>query len=305
MSIVLGFSKYLISAALLYAAFHFNYFDLSFFYEESRIAIYLLMFLFVFLNFLSLTFRWFFLAKAVLPVSFKKILALSWVGSLFQYFLPGSLGGDFVKAGYLFKDASNRNLSIFTIIFDRVFGLIMLVTISTVSCVLFYFKEGLFPQYSNIIFLLFLASFLLTVLFCLVPDKVADKYKSLRSLILVRNSYREKPRYVIFALISNVLAHITFFSIFFIGSTSLDIKFIYYTLVIAPISLLFAALPLSIGGLGLVQIGAALMSHDYPKDWSSRLVTIFTVLQTLQFLLSLFGCLFYIKIKKDFKVIDA
>jgi uncharacterized membrane protein YbhN (UPF0104 family) len=297
-------SKYIVSAVIIFFLFKNNYLDFSIFKENKGMGFYSLFAIFVLLNFLFFCSRWFFLLRPLFQIQYKKILIISWIGSFFQFFLPSSLSSDFVKGYYLFKDPETRNTSLLTLLFDRIFAMGMLVSISFISCLIIYFKYGFFPAYSSLIGILFFSSLLGFCLFLYLPTNLLSKISIFRGLESLRRAYRLNYRYLGYAVGSNLLAHGFLLAIFFLGY-DIDTDYFYYVMLVVPISFLFSALPISLGGIGMVQLGAVLMSQSYNQDWSSRLVTTFTVLQSMQFLLSLFGYVLYLRMKKDFRLTDA
>ena len=69
-------------------------------------------------------FRWYVLVRAQdLPFTKRNALRLGLVSYFFNTFLPGSVGGDIVKAVALAREQSRRAVAVATIIIDRVIGL--------------------------------------------------------------------------------------------------------------------------------------------------------------------------------------
>ncbi len=72
----------------------------------------------------ALTFvRWYYLIVAQdLPITPLDVARLGLLGFFFNTFLPGSIGGDGVKAAFLAREQSRRTLAIATVVLDRVIG---------------------------------------------------------------------------------------------------------------------------------------------------------------------------------------
>ncbi|HET6573620.1 MAG TPA: lysylphosphatidylglycerol synthase transmembrane domain-containing protein [Fimbriiglobus sp.] len=70
-------------------------------------------------------FRWYLLVRALgLPVAFRNVLRLGLVGTFYNTFLPGSVGGDFVKAFFIAKGHPERKAAaVATVVADRLVGL--------------------------------------------------------------------------------------------------------------------------------------------------------------------------------------
>lgn len=68
--------------------------------------------------------RWFVLVRAQdLPFSMASALRLGSIGLYWNTFLPGSIGGDIIKAAFLAREQSRRTVAVATILFDRIVGL--------------------------------------------------------------------------------------------------------------------------------------------------------------------------------------
>ncbi len=84
-------------------------------------------------------FRWFLLARAQgLHASFRGMFELTMIGSFFNLFMPGSVGGDLIKGWYIAKEQPNaRTRAVFTVLFDRAIGLSVFFFFAAVTLLLF------------------------------------------------------------------------------------------------------------------------------------------------------------------------
>ena len=73
----------------------------------------------------GLTFvRWYFLVRAQdLPFTLRDAFRLGLVGNFFNIFLPGSVGGDLLKAAFLAREQQRRAVAVSTVLIDRGVGL--------------------------------------------------------------------------------------------------------------------------------------------------------------------------------------
>jgi uncharacterized protein (TIRG00374 family) len=72
--------------------------------------------------------RWFVLVRAVgLPFRIRDALRLGMVGYFFNNFLPGSIGGDVLKAAFLAREQDRRTVAVATVVMDRMFALWALI----------------------------------------------------------------------------------------------------------------------------------------------------------------------------------
>ncbi|MCI0639969.1 MAG: flippase-like domain-containing protein [Gemmataceae bacterium] len=72
--------------------------------------------------------RWYYLVRAQgLPFTRSSALRLGLVGFFFSTFLPGSVGGDIIKAAFIAKEQSRRTVAVATVLIDRAVGLCGLI----------------------------------------------------------------------------------------------------------------------------------------------------------------------------------
>jgi uncharacterized membrane protein YbhN (UPF0104 family) len=88
-------------------------------------SVFLLVALVIFIVSIALTFiRWYVLVRAQdLPFTIPDALRLGLIGLFFNTFLPGSVGGDIIKAAALAREQSRRTVAVATVIMDRVIAL--------------------------------------------------------------------------------------------------------------------------------------------------------------------------------------
>jgi uncharacterized membrane protein YbhN (UPF0104 family) len=84
-------------------------------------------------------FRWYILVRAQeLPFRVCDALRLGMVGFFFNTFLPGSVGGDLVKAAALARGQSRRTVAVATVVMDRAIALCALVWFVALSGTIFW-----------------------------------------------------------------------------------------------------------------------------------------------------------------------
>lgn len=78
--------------------------------------------------------RWYFLVRALdLPFTIRNAFRLGLVGFFYNSFLPGSVGGDLLKAYFIAKDSPGRRAAaVATVIADRLIGLFGLIWFAAV-----------------------------------------------------------------------------------------------------------------------------------------------------------------------------
>jgi uncharacterized membrane protein YbhN (UPF0104 family) len=110
----------------------------------------------IYLAAILLTFvRWYMLVRAVeLPFRLADAVRLGLVGLFFNAFLPGSVGGDIVKAAALAREHSRRTVAVATVIMDRAIALWALVWFVALSGGIFWTTgqlEGAVAERSKVI----------------------------------------------------------------------------------------------------------------------------------------------------------
>jgi hypothetical protein len=72
--------------------------------------------------------RWHVLLKALsIFITFVRALQLNMVGAFYNTFMPGSTGGDLLKAWYIAKHTTLRTRAVMSVIVDRILGLLSLI----------------------------------------------------------------------------------------------------------------------------------------------------------------------------------
>ena len=78
--------------------------------------------------------RWWILMRCRgLKVNWLKTLRLVFVGAFFNFCLPGTEGGDVVKAWYVAKRSDRRVVAVMSVVFDRLTGLLGLIALAAVA----------------------------------------------------------------------------------------------------------------------------------------------------------------------------
>lgn len=191
--------------------------------------------------------RWKLLLLDEFPLG--KLFRLNLIGSFFGNFLPGAVGGDFVKAYYLNKDAKKMSLTLASVFIDRYLGYVSLMIIGMIS---FPFALG-FISGSPVRWLMpgiFLAFIVGSFLFFTLQvgrrfSAVAEFYGYFVSLWARRD--------VIFKAIaySAVVQCMGFFSVSMLASAMGQDIPILVLFAFLPIVITLTTIPVSISGLGI------------------------------------------------------
>src|SRR5688572_9963002 len=85
--------------------------------------------------------RWPVLLKALsIYITFARALQLNMVGAFYNTFMPGSTGGDLLKAYYIAKHTVLRTRAVMSVIVDRILGLLSLIVMGGTMAGVQYFR---------------------------------------------------------------------------------------------------------------------------------------------------------------------
>ncbi|MEE9591927.1 MAG: lysylphosphatidylglycerol synthase transmembrane domain-containing protein, partial [Thermodesulfobacteriota bacterium] len=126
--------KIVVSGGLLYVLFRGMEMDV-FWKTISSVnytAIISIFFLLVGVQTLS-TLRWSLILKKDINVPFMRLISIYFIGMFFNNFLPTLVGGDVVKAYYLYRSSRRGGVSLASIFLDRYSGFTALMTITALA----------------------------------------------------------------------------------------------------------------------------------------------------------------------------
>lgn len=190
--------------------------------------------------------RWSLLLEGKHPV--KKLFSLCLIGSFFNNLLPGAIGGDAVKAYYLFRE-TNRGESIASVFMDRYVGYLALLSIGLVSGIFaFHDLESVRMQWiSTLLFVSFLAGSLVVfgMRFGRRFAAVSDFYDYFHKMI------RNRGKMSRCFLLSLLIQACSIFSIYLISRGMGQRPPFAALFVFVPIIITVMMIPISISGLGL------------------------------------------------------
>src|SRR5438874_3992554 len=246
-------------------------------------------------------------------LSMPRVSGLFLIGMFFNQFLPGGTGGDIVKSYLLLKETDKKAGGLLAVVFDRLIGLVALVTI-TVALVSLRFdwlwntpvtveSGGVTPR-RLLLLLLFLlgtslaglfASFIISGfnLFHWLPHKFPGREK----LIETSAAYHLYARHwiaTLMAFAASLVAHLATFTTFLCVAYAFNVpsafpegvKVIDFFAVL-PIERTITALPISFAGLGLREQILQVMLHNV----CHASVAVSKLIGTMGFLIIFFCCL--------------
>ena len=210
--------------------------------------------------------RWRELMRAhQMDLGFSKSLQLTWLGFFWSLVFPGVTGGDVVKAYCVARTAENRAVAVLIVFLDRIIGLIGLAVLSGVV-ILFNLHNQELRTVSSGILIFILAMVGGGVLFF---SRRLRRWLGLDWLIgllpfQARVSqlddalfeYRYHKKTILTALLLSLAAHVANVGTFYLAGKALRLPVAWqHYFVFIPVMLMVAALPISVGGLGVLESG--------------------------------------------------
>ena len=224
----------------------------------------------VYLAALLLTFvRWFLLVRAQgTPFRLRDAVWLGFIGNLFNLVIPGAVGGDLVKLGFLFKMGMNKTQAAASLVIDRVVGLLGLFLLASLSGAQAWARAD--PGLRRLIVLIWLALAAglvgLAVLFTpalyaplkrLVAGRgklagVADELEGMAS------AYRSRLGTVAGTIGLTVVSHALFVVAFYESGVALfrSVPGLAEHFLIVPVVVFTTAAPLPFGALGVSEVAS-------------------------------------------------
>jgi uncharacterized protein (TIRG00374 family) len=214
----------------------------------------------------SLRWQWI-LEREGTKIGFKTLFT-SYMSAMFvNNILPTSVGGDFVKIIDIYRITKNVSLSMVSVFFDRLIGLVTLFFISWIG-IAFAFQIVSSPTIWGWIFINFVC-IIITLIFLNETIIVSiiqylEKRQSLSNIgKVLRLSYerlilyKKKKKFLVKLLIISLPIQFNAIIIYHQVAISMNIiiPFIFYLFAI-PFILIFSLLPISFGGLGVREAAA-------------------------------------------------
>lgn len=263
---------------------------------------------------LSISTRWFLLVRAQgLALSYKEMIQLTMIGIFFNTFMPGSVGGDLIKAWYIAgQEPKRKTKAIFTVLFDRTIGLSVLVGYSSVT--LLFFTKWLreWPELQALGYSIW--AFTGGAIVFLALFYYSAKWKSPFLKEIVQVFYRFKPfgkvldafllyrNHLKVIILSCVLSCVSISSIILLFSfyghvLGMEMP-IYQYFFLVPLGLTFSAIPLLPGGVGVGQVAFYTLFLWLGMPHPEQGGTLCTVFQVYMALFNCMGAFFYLRFKR-------
>ncbi len=231
-------------------------------------------------------------------LSAPRLTGLFLIGIFYNQFLPGGTGGDIIKSYLLLKETPGHKAgALLAVVFDRLIGLVALVTITVTLIGFRYHWITSTPETRNLVWLLIFllsvslaslfASFIISGfnLFHLLPHKFPGREK----LIEIAAAYHLYARHWIatfVAFIASLVAHLATFATFLCVAYAFHagVKLIDLFTVL-PVERTITAIPISFAGVGLREQILQVMLHNL----CGVEVAVAKLIGTMSFLVMLFS----------------
>ena len=209
--------------------------------------------------------RWTALARPLgIKTPFKAMLRYYLIGMFFNLFAPGTVGGDVSRVYYLVRDEEMRAQghsvttvhATMSVLMDRAIGMVVLVWLGTAGLLLF--PDYAVPHTARVATFLLSVGLLLGALITpllrrLLPE---DGHHLLVKLRLMFRSYRTHWRALLEAALLSLVVHLIQAWIHVLMGRALDLNVPYsFAIIVYPLVGTFAAIPISLNGLGLREGG--------------------------------------------------
>lgn len=211
---------------------------------------------------------WYLLRVQEIHITLWESVRLTYLGQFFNQVIPGTMGGDLVKAWYVHRHTDRTATVLLTIFVDRVMGLVELVLMSGVM--LLVVLGGKIEPWEKLQTAAMALGILTAGMLCMFALVLSARLRRLLHLQKLWSKtriahhitaagqavrvLRARPGVLLAALGQTVLAHIFFIgAIALLGiSLRLDLP-AYRYFVFLPLIYILGAVPISPGGVGLVE----------------------------------------------------
>lgn len=263
------------------------------------------------LTYIITSIRWWRLLAALdIHVTLARTFAINMVGAFYNSFMPGSTGGDLLKAYYVAKQTPHRTRAIMSVLVDRVLGLLSLILLGGVMATVQYLvadasQEAIAQSCLKVALLcagmlggtgvaLFLAYHPFTRKWMGIGFLISKlpMQQQVHRVIEVMGIYRRRPVLVLGAIIGTLPVHITVvFSAMMAGlAFDLPLHKAYY-FVAVPVIVLVGAIPLSPQGLGVMEYFAIKLTERHGVSVAQALILTMAI-RMIQLLWNLSGGIF-------------
>jgi uncharacterized protein (TIRG00374 family) len=238
-------------------------------------------------------YRWLILMRSQGILStHSQSLRLSFIGLFFNLAMPGSVGGDVLKAYYITREHPNQKFTAATsVIVDRIVGLYSVILIACVAVLMQWHKVASSSKLKGLSLFIFAMAFGFSALFAIgfsrrikahgLTEKIFTKIPGgalAKKLYEAIHSFRNSQKTVLISILLTLVAQIQLIASLFIVGQYLHFEPRLETfLFVFPVGFMATAIPISPAGIGVGQ--AVFMSlfslfDGYSNSMGPTLITI-------------------------------
>ena len=238
-------------------------------FENIRISWILLTVIGFGATYIIVAFRWWYLLRVLgVKLPLWEVTRLAYLGLFFNNIVPGTVGGDLVKAWYVSKHEHKTAGVLVSIFLDRILGLMAMAIIAAVMLcvVLLSGWESLEKMRPAAITVAIVGGLLVGALGVLLSDTlrrwfhldkiykrlpIAHHFEAAGEAVSI---YRKRIGSLVLAVCMTFVAHLCMFcSIAFLGSAMGMDTAVFTFLVYLPLIYILGAVPITPGGVGIVE----------------------------------------------------
>ncbi len=250
--------------------------------------------------------RWWLLLRArSLNVPFYKAFRLTMVGSFFNYCMPGTTGGDVIKAYYAAKGSARRADAVMSVIFDRIAGLLGLIVLAGTAG-LFMLEDPAAAKITQSIWALMGAGIVGSIVYfshtirrAVGLEWLIRKLPGKKMFVSIDEAavaYREHWVTVVIAVAISLPVHLALAIATAIAGRALGVETpIGYLLIVIPVCFLVGAIPISPQGIGVMEAFALAALVNPPVAFPNQIVGMLIMIRLYQVFYSLWGSVFLLK----------
>lgn len=272
-------------------------------------------FFLMFIQFLFFTWRWkIILSKAhdkAKPLGFWLATKMQMIGQFFNLFVPGGVGGDFVKALELSKsEGISKHITMTSVLLDRILGLYCMIIFSFIFLLVEF--RNVDPAYLYISALLFAVStagllFSRKILNWIVGHFSTKQHPLLKKitdfLTNISNGLTQIITPFNFTLITLIcfiaqILAVSFLYLVTVETTGQSPQFLIY-FPLACFAFMISSLPITPGGIGVGQAAFYFIFLSINKEIANSVVIGVSLVQLFTFLSGLPGAYFFTRAKKS------
>ena len=277
--------------------------------KNSRILF--LGFILLLIQFLLFTWRWQIIISKAKPIGLWLAMKMQMIGQFFNLFVPGGVGGDFVKALELSKsEGISKHVTMTSVLLDRILGLYCMIIFSFLFLLIEF--KNIDPTYFYISALLLGVSsiglfFSRRILNWLVSHFSTKEHQLLKKITDFLNNISNGLAQVVTPLnftlitvicfIAQILA-VSFLYLVTVETTGQSPPFLVY-FPLACFAFMISSLPITPGGIGVGQAAFYFIFLSLNKEIANSVVIGVSLVQLFTFLSGLPGAYFFTRSKKS------